>query len=199
MVKRFVNICAICAAFFFASSIALVVLYRFVPVRYTPLMLIRKAEAFREGYSLDIHQEWVKLEQVSPNLICAVIESEDAQFYQHGGFSFEDMFQAYLLNRRCGYIVAGGSTISQQTAKNVFCTPHRTYTRKLFEAYFTVLIELFWGKNRIMEVYLNVVELGNGVFGIEAAAQHIFATSASQLTYTQSELIANRLPNPRIY
>ena len=162
-------------------------------------MLIRKAEAFSKGERLVLKHEWVPIERISPDVISAVIESEDSHFYEHGGFSCEDMLEAFYLNKRMGCIVAGGSTISQQTAKNVFCTPARTYTRKLFEAYFTVLIELLWGKERILEVYFNVIELGNGIFGIEAAAQEYFSTSALHLDYEQSEYIADILPCPRLY
>ena len=109
------------------------------------------------------------------------------------------MIDAFYLNRRVGHIVAGGSTISQQTAKNVFCTPSRTYLRKLVEAYYTMLIELLWGKDRILEVYLNVIELGDGVFGVEAAAQEYFSTSALQLSPGQSASLTGIIPCPRCY
>ena len=183
--QRFIRFCACCAAAFMAVSIALVVLYRFVPVRLTPLMVMRKAEAFGRGERLTLRHEWVPLERISPDMISAVVESEDAHYYEHGG--------------RAGYIVAGGSTISQQTAKNVFCTPARTYVRKLVEAYFTMLIELLWGKDRILEVYLNVIELGDGVFGVESAAQEYFSTSAQQLSPDQSVSLTGIIPCPRCY
>ena len=163
---------------------------------YRSLMLIRKAEAFSKGERLVLRHDWVSIENISPDLISAVIEAEDSHFYEHGGFSYNDMVDAFYRNKRMGRIVAGGSTISQQTAKNVFCTPSRTYTRKLFEAYFTVLIELFWGKERILEVYLNVIELGDGVFGVESAAQIYYGTSAKWLTYPQAEDIAYTIPCP---
>lgn len=197
--QRFIRFCVCCAAAFMAVSIALVVLYRFVPVRLTPLMVMRQSEAFSRGERLELKHEWVPLEQISPDLISAVIESEDAHFYDHGGFSFGDMLDAFYRNRRSGCIVAGGSTISQQTAKNVFCTPARTYTRKLFEAYFTVLIELLWGKQRILEVYLNVIELGDGVFGVESAADEYFSTSALRLNPHQSAALTDIIPCPRCY
>ena len=197
MVKRFVKLCALCVAISFASSIAIVILYRFAPVPVTPLMLIRKSEAFSKGERLELKHEWVPIEQISPDMISAVIESEDAHFYEHGGFSYDDMLNAFYLNKRYGHIVAGGSTISQQTAKNVFCTPSRTYTRKIMEAYFTVLIELLWGKERILEVYLNVIELGDGIFGVESAAQEYFSTSALRLNYTQSDALTYIIPSPR--
>ncbi|MBQ7530124.1 MAG: monofunctional biosynthetic peptidoglycan transglycosylase [Paludibacteraceae bacterium] len=199
MARRFVNICAICAAVFFASSIAIVLVYRFAPVRLTPMMLIRKAEAFSRGERLTLKHEWVPIEQISPDMISAVIESEDAHFYEHGGFSYEDMLDAFYLNKRYGCIIAGGSTISQQTAKNVFCTPARTYTRKAFEAYFTILIELLWGKQRILEVYLNVIETGDGIFGVESAAQEYFSTSALRLNYRQAESLTSVIPCPQCW
>lgn len=197
--QRFIRFCVCCAAAFMAVSIALVVLYRFVPVRLTPLMVMRKAEAFGRGERLTLRHEWVPLERISPDMISAVVESEDAHYYEHGGFSCEDMIDAFYRNRRAGYIVAGGSTISQQTAKNVFCTPARTYVRKLIEAYYTMLIELLWGKDRILEVYLNVIELGDGVFGVESAAQEYFSTSALQLSPGQSVSLTGIIPCPRCY
>lgn len=199
MVKRFVKFCAICAAIFFASSIAMVIIYRFAPVKFTPLMLIRKAEAFSKGERLVLKQDWVPIEKISPDVISAVIEAEDSHFYEHGGFSCDDMVDAFYRNKREGRIVAGGSTISQQTAKNVFCTPARTYTRKLIEAYFTALIELFWGKERILEVYLNVIELGDGVFGVEAAASEYYSTSALRMNYRQAEELVDIIPCPRYW
>ena len=197
MVKRFVKFCAVCAAIFFASSIAIVIFYRFAPVRITPLMLIRKAEAISKGERLELKHDWVPYEKISPDVVCAVIESEDSHFYEHGGFSYNDMLDAFYLNKRMGRIVAGGSTISQQTAKNVFCTPARTYTRKLLEAYFTVLIELFWGKERILEVYLNVIEFGDGIFGVESAAQEYYGTTAIHLSYRQADNLTDIIPCPR--
>ena len=182
---------------FFLSTIALVVLFKFVPVPFTPLMLIRLVEAHREGRQLEIQHEWVPIEDISPELIAAVIDKEDALFYEHGGFDWAAIWCAHQRNQRAGRIVRGGSTISQQTAKNVFCTPSRTYVRKAFEAYFTVLIEFIWGKERIMEVYLNSIEMGDGVFGAEAAAQHYFRCSVSALTVPRSILIARTLSNPR--
>ena len=137
MGKLFVKICVVCAAIFFASSIAIVIVYRFAPVRCTPLMLIRKSQACANGERLELKHDWVPLEKISPDMVCAVIDAEDAHFYEHGGFSYNAMLDAFYRNKRMGYIVAGGSTISQQTAKNVFCYPSRTYTRKIIEAYFT--------------------------------------------------------------
>ena len=185
--------------YFFLSSIALVVLFKFVPVPFTPLMLIRQVEARSEGRRLEIHHEWVPIEEISPELIAAVIDEEDARFYEHRGFDWDAIQCAHRYNQRMGKSIRGGSTISQQTAKNIFCTPSRTYVRKVFEAYFTILIEFIWGKERIMEVYLNSIEMGDGVFGAEAAANYHFRTSAAALSRGQAYDIASGLCNPRIF
>ena len=185
--------------YFFLSSIALVVLFKFVPVPFTPLMLIRQVEARSEGRRLEIHHEWVPIEEISPELIAAVIDEEDARFYEHRGFDWDAIQCAHRYNQRMGKSIRGGSTISQQTAKNIFCTPSRTYVRKVFEAYFTVLIEFIWGKERIMEVYLNSIEMGDGVFGAEAAANYHFRTSAAALDRYEAYYIARGLCNPRIF
>lgn len=177
-------------------SVLQVVVLRFVPITCTPLMLLRKYEATKEGRSLTIQKQWTSLNEMSVNIQKAVIASEDTQFYEHGGFSEEGIRRA-LRESKEGNVRHGGSTISQQTAKNVFCLPHRTYFRKAIEAYYTVLIELIWGKKRILEVYLNVAEMGDGIFGAEAAAQHYFHRCSSKLTSEQAALIAVCLPNPR--
>jgi monofunctional biosynthetic peptidoglycan transglycosylase len=187
------------AFYFFITSIALVLLYRFIPVPFTPHMISRKIEARAEGSTLHILHQWVPIEKISPHLQRSVIEAEDAHFYEHRGFDFDAITYAQEQNERYGMIVSGGSTISQQTAKNIFCTHARTYTRKAFEAYFTILIELLWGKERILEVYLNMIEMGDGVFGAEAAAQSYFHCSAEQLNQYQAAQIALSLPAPRLY
>lgn len=182
---------------FFLSTIALVVLFKFVPVPFTPLMLLRQVEARLEGRHLKIQHEWVPIEEISPELIAAVIDKEDARFYEHSGFDWDAIQCAHRYNQRMGKSIRGGSTISQQTAKNIFCTTSRTYVRKAFEAYFTILIEFIWGKNRIMEVYLNSIEMGDGIFGAEAAANYHFHTSAAALDRYDAYYIASSLSNPR--
>ena len=182
---------------FLLGSIALVLLFRFVPVPFTPLMLLRHIEARQEGRQLDIQHQWRPLEDISPDLIAAVIDHEDAKFYEHRGFDWDAISYAYEQNQRYGRIVCGGSTISQQTAKNIFTFHSRTYLRKAVEAYFTVLIEFFWGKERIMEMYLNMIEMGDGVFGAEAAADYYFSTYASVLNRYEANYLASRLPAPR--
>ena len=197
MAKRFANILSTLLLSFFLSTLLLVLLFKFVPVPYTPLMCLRHIEAYREGRSLDIQHEWVPLEDISPNLIAAVVNHEDAKFYEHRGFDWDAIVYAYEQNQHYGYIISGGSTISQQTAKNIFTFHSRTYLRKAVEAYFTVLIEFIWGKERIMEVYLNMIEMGDGVFGAEAAAEHYFCDSAAGLNRYEANDLAVRLPDPR--
>lgn len=182
---------------FLLGSIALVLLFKFVPVPFTPLMLLRHIEAHQQGRHLEIQHQWTPLEDISPNLIAAVIDHEDAKFYDHRGFDWDAIRCAHKLNQRYGRITCGGSTISQQTAKNIFTFHSRTYLRKAVEAYFTVLIEFLWGKERILEVYLNMIEMGDGVFGAEAAADYYFSTSAAGLNRYDANYIAWRLPDPR--
>lgn len=197
MVNQFVKFLTRLASAFLLVSVCLVLVFRVVPVRLTPLMLIRMVEARRQGNSLAIRQTWVPIENISPDMIAAVVDSEDAHFYTHRGFDWDAICHAYRTNRYYGRIVRGGSTISQQTAKNVFCTPYRTYLRKAFEAYFTALIELLWGKERIMEVYLNVVETGDGLFGVEAISRSYFGHSADRLSTSEARYIASILPCPQ--
>lgn len=181
---------------FFVISIGWTIVLRFVPVYITPLMLIRSVEAIADGEMPKNSKKWVPVEKISPNMIQAVVASEDNLFMEHNGFSFDDIKKAWKNNQK-GRRIKGGSTISQQTAKNVFLWNKRSYLRKGLEAYFTVLIEIFWSKERIMEVYLNVIETGDGIYGVEAAALEYFGKRASQLSKSQSALIAVCLPNPR--
>ncbi len=199
MASRSAKIIAYTIGAFLLSSVSMVVCYRLLPVQTTSLMLIRRAEAHSAGESLAIRRQWVSLEDVSPNMVASVVNSEDAHFYEHRGFDLDAIVHAYRINRAYGQVVMGGSTISQQTAKNVFCTPSRTYSRKVIEAYFTVLIEFLWGKDRIMEVYLNVIEWGDGVFGVEAASEYYFGHSAKFLTEEEVRYLAYLIPNPHGY
>lgn len=184
------------ALIFFAVSLGLVVIERFVPVFVTPLMVIRSVESIFKGEMPKNSKRWVSIDEISPNMVQAVVASEDNLFLYHHGFSFDAITKAFEHNIN-GKRIRGGSTISQQTAKNVFLFPQRSYIRKGLEAYFTVLIELIWNKKRIMEVYLNVIEMGDGIYGVEAAAQEHFGIHASQLSRSQAALIAACLPNPR--
>jgi monofunctional biosynthetic peptidoglycan transglycosylase len=183
---------------FIGLSLFFVVLFKFIPVPFTPLMVIRAVENKMAGKENYFSHDWEPLENISVNLQKAVIASEDGTFLKHNGFDFTAMQKAYKSNER-GRRIKGGSTISQQTAKNVFLWQGRSYFRKGLEAYFTVLIETIWGKKRIMEVYLNSIEMGDGVYGAEAAAQHWYRKDVSSLTLQQAAGIAAILPNPRKY
>ncbi len=183
---------------FFASTILSVVALRWLPVYYTPLMFIRLAQQKSEGQPLTLHHHWVSLEEISPSLPIAVMASEDAHFLEHHGFDYKAIEQAAMRNiKHPEKHRHGASTISQQTAKNVFLWPGRSWVRKGFEVYFTILIELVWNKERIMEVYLNSIEMGDGIYGADAVAEYHFNTTADKLTKAQCALIAVSLPNPR--
>ncbi len=181
---------------FLGTTILWVIIYRFIPVPVTWLMVQRAVERKVEGKTWKIDYRWVSLEDISRNMQKAVVAAEDQRFFDHYGFDFNAIERAYQKNKR-GKKVRGGSTISQQTAKNVFLWPGRSWIRKGFEAYFTLLIEIFWSKRRIMEMYVNVIEMGDGIYGTEAAAQNFFKKSARKLTRNQASLIAAVLPNPR--
>lgn len=181
---------------FFGLSIAFVVIFKFVPVPFTPLMVIRYFENVADGKENNFNHNWEPIENISVNLQKAVIASEDGAFLTHNGFDFIAMQKAYKSNER-GRKIRGGSTISQQTAKNVFLWQGRSYVRKGLEAYFTFLIEVIWGKKRIMEVYLNSIEMGDGIYGAYAATEYWYRKDASDLTMQQAAGIAAILPNPR--
>lgn len=177
-------------------SVIVVVVYRFVPVYVTPLMLSRTVNQLWEGEKVVWKHDWVSLEKISPDLVRAVVASEDNLFLQHYGFDMQQIRKA-IEEAEQGKRRRGASTISQQTAKNVFLLPAHSYVRKGLEAYFTILIEWIWGKERIMEVYLNSIEMGKGIYGAEAVAQAHFSKPASRLTASEAALIAATLPNPR--
>jgi monofunctional biosynthetic peptidoglycan transglycosylase len=177
-------------------SLFFVVLYKFVPVPYTPLMVIRYFENKSAGKNIETKHHWVPIEDISKNLQKAVIASEDGRFFEHNGLDFSAMRKAAVGNFK-GKKLKGGSTITQQTAKNVFLWQGRSYFRKALEAYYTVLIELVWGKQRILEVYLNSIEMGDGIYGADAATQHWYKKECKSLTRMQAAGIAAILPNPR--
>ncbi|MFD2600613.1 monofunctional biosynthetic peptidoglycan transglycosylase [Flavobacterium suzhouense] len=181
---------------FVALSVISVVIFRFVPVPFTPLMITRAFEMKENGREMTSSHDWVPIEEISKNMQRAVIASEDDLFLEHNGFNFDAMYKAYKSNSK-GKKLKGGSTISQQTAKNVFLWQGRSYLRKGLEAYFTMLIELLWSKERIMEVYLNSIEMGDGVYGVQAAAKHWYHKDAKDLTKYEAAGIAAILPNPR--
>lgn len=180
---------------FFGSTVLAVVLYRYVPVYITPLMVIRVVEQKSEGREIKMKHDWVPIDEISQNLVQAVVASEDNLFLYHNGFDFNQIEKA-IEEHREGRRSRGASTISQQTAKNVFLWNGGGWFRKGLETYFTVLIELLWSKERIMEVYLNSIEMGDGIYGAEATAQAKFKKKARRLTKNESALIAATLPNP---
>lgn len=184
--------------FFFGSTILAVLIYRFAPVPLTPLMVIRCAQQVGRGEKIRLKHHWVHLDEMSKYLPVAVMASEDQRFLEHHGFDFTEIQNA-LEERRSGKRFRGGSTISQQTAKNVFLWPESSWLRKGLEVYFTGLIELCWSKERIMEVYLNSIEMGDGIYGAEAVAQQHFGRTAARLTRANCALIAATLPNPLKY
>ncbi len=181
--------------FFFTSTILAVVILKYIPVYITPLMLIRCVEQMIDGEAPQINHRWVPLEKISHNLAQAAMASEDNLFLQHKGFDLEQIQKAQI-DAQKGKRQRGASTISQQTARNVFLWQHRSWLRKGLEAYFTFLIEAIWGKERIMEVYLNSIEMGKGIYGADAVARINFNTTPDKLTRSQSAYIAVSLPNP---
>ena len=198
MLKKLQTLLRWIVLLFFGSTILAVFIYKWCPVYVTPLMIIRCAQQVRHGEQLRLRHHWVPLDSMSIYMPVAVMASEDQRFLTHSGFDFIEIDKA-MEERRSGKRYRGGSTISQQTAKNVFLWPKASWLRKGLEAYFTVLIELVWGKERIMEVYLNSIEMGDGIYGAEAVAQQHFRRTAKTLTRPNCALIAATLPNPLKY
>jgi monofunctional biosynthetic peptidoglycan transglycosylase len=183
------------AILFFASTIFMVVLYRFVNPPLTSLMIIRWFEHDGKNGDFRFEKKWVSLDDISRNMVLAVVAAEDNNFATHFGVDWEAVEKARQINKY-SRIKHGASTITQQTAKNVFLFPSRTWIRKGLELYFTYLIEIFWSKERIMEVYLNVIEMGRGIYGVEAASQCYFHKPAIDLTKTECAMFTAVLPRP---
>jgi len=194
-VKRLFKFLLICLGVFIVTSVLAVVAYKWLPVKVTPLMLIRSWQHKDDKAYTDWQHRWVPLDSISSYLPVAVIASEDQRFLTHSGFDFEAIQKARE-EFETGGRRRGASTISQQTAKNVFLWPQASWLRKGLETYFTFLIESIWTKERIMEVYLNSIEMGPGIYGAEAVAQAHFHTSARSLSRSNCALIAATLPNP---
>ncbi|WP_339649438.1 monofunctional biosynthetic peptidoglycan transglycosylase, partial [uncultured Salegentibacter sp.] len=194
MIKKIFKFLLKLAGILLLFSLFIVLLFKWVPVPFTPLMAIRYFENPEEK----IQHSWVPRQDISRHLQLGVIASEDQNFVKHNGFDIEAIEKAIEDNQK-GKRVRGASTISQQTAKNVFLWPGRNWLRKGLEVYFTFLIETFWSKERILEVYLNSIEMGRGIYGAEAAAQHWFNKSAANLSVYEAAAIAAVLPNPREY
>lgn len=195
MIKKLFKFIFKLILWFIGLTVFWVLLYKFVPVPYTPLMIIRSIEGDK---NYQTRHDWVPIEEISPYLQLAVICAEDQTFLSHSGFDREAIEKALEHNEK-GKKLRGGSTISQQTAKNAFLWPERSWFRKGMEAYFTLLIETLWSKERILEVYLNSIEMGPGVFGAEAASQYWFKKSAKNLKTENAAAIAAILPSPRRY
>nr|MBC7612228.1 monofunctional biosynthetic peptidoglycan transglycosylase [Pseudopedobacter sp.] len=193
--KKLIRLLLKAMLWFFAISIFWVLLYKFINPPITYLMVERGFERNFEGKDWKIAKRWKDFDELSLNLKKAAIAGEDARFMTHHGFDFEAIEKAYEKNKQ-GKKMRGGSTISQQTAKNVFLWSGRSYIRKGFEAYFTFLIELFWSKKRILEVYLNMIETGDGIYGAEQACQTYYGKSADNLSKGQAALLIAVLPNP---
>lgn len=194
MIKRLLRFIFKLLGWFLILSVVWVLLFKWLPVPFTPLMAIRYFENPQEEF----RHEWISFDEISPNLKIAVIASEDQNFLKHRGFDLDAIEKAIEENKK-GKRVRGASTISQQTAKNVFLWPNRSWLRKGLETYFTFLIEVLWTKQRILEVYLNSIEMGKGVYGAEAAAQYWFRKNAENLTPYEAAALAAVLPNPREY
>ena len=195
MIRKLLRFIRKIVIYFILLSILSVIVLRYVPVYFTPLMGIRLIEQIRDKKKPKLLHTWVAYGSISDNLKLAVIASEDQLFFEHKGFDKKQIQKAIEENKKRKR-PRGASTISQQTAKNVFLWPQSSWFRKGLETYFTVLIELFWSKDRILHVYLNSIETGDGMYGAEAVARHHFNTSASKLSQSQSALIAATLPNP---
>lgn len=189
----------------FSLSVVGVLVFSVAPVPVTPLVVLRWIDAKVEGRAARVEKTWISIDQIPPSILRAAIASEDFRFVEHSGFDFDAIQKAIKFNqkfseshRRMGrHRMRGASTISQQTAKNVFLWPSRSWVRKGVEAWFTVLIESVWSKRRILEVYLNVIEFGDGIYGVEAASRHFFKKPAHRLSRSEAALLIAVLPNPR--
>jgi len=184
------------SVWFVGLSLFLVLLFKWVPVPVTHLMLIRSAQQITSGKKLILKHDWVSMKNISPHMQLAAVCSEDQNFFTHHGIDFGAMKKAVNESKKKNGKLRGASTITQQTAKNVFLWPQRSWLRKGLEVWFTGLIELIWGKKRILEVYLNSIEMGNGIYGAEAASKHYFGVKASELSKYQATSIIAILPSP---
>ena len=182
---------------FVGLSLFSVIVFKWVPVPVTPLMLIRTVQQITSGQKVILKHDWVPMKKISPHMQLAAVCSEDQNFFTHHGIDFGAMKKAVNESKKKNGKLRGASTISQQTAKNVFLWPQRSWLRKGLEVWFTGLIELIWGKKRILEVYLNSIEMGNGIYGAEAASKSYFGVKASELSKYQATSIIAILPSPR--
>ncbi len=195
LIRLILRVIKLVVIVFFIASIFLVVLFRFVNPPFTLLMIERGFEQKADGKPWKIDKQWKSFDEIAPSMKRAAVAAEDQSFLENHGFDFRAIEKAIKKNANSKKLI-GGSTISQQTAKNVFLWPGRSFVRKGFEAYFTMLMEIFWSKKRIMEVYLNVIEMGDGIYGAEAASQAYFHKPASELTNHEAAAIAVIFPSP---
>lgn len=197
MIKKFLKIIFWSIVTLMVGSVVLVAVYAVIPPPVTPHMIYKSIEGLTQGRFIGISKDWVSYDEVSPNLYRAIIAAEDRRFMTHNGVDWKavDAAKAYNLRNK-GRKKRGASTVTMQTAKNTFLPHARNYVRKAFEVYFTYLIEAVWGKKRILEVYVNIVEWGEGLYGAEAASQKFFGKPASKLTSREAALLASVLPNP---
>lgn len=196
LLKKLLRFFKYFAILFLVFTLSGVVIYKIIPVPFTSLMFQRMCEQIASGKKVHIRHKWVSMKKISPNMIQAVVAAEDNNFIHHYGIDYEAVQKAYEHNKK-GKKIRGASTITQQTSKNVFLWIGRNYLRKTLEVYYTYLIEIVWGKERIMEVYLNSIEMGDGIFGIEAASLNYFHKHAYNLTKSEAAIIAAAFPNPR--
>ena len=196
--KRALKAIALLLCVFLVSSASMVLLFRFLPIPFSALMVQRRIQSWFSPKPYTSRHDWVPLEEIAPSMGVAVIAAEDQNFPDHFGFDWKAIEKAIAHNERSRR-KRGASTVSQQTAKNLFLWETRSWVRKGFEAYFTLLIEVGWSKSRILEVYLNMVEFGDGVYGVEAASRHFFNKPAKRLRPSEAALLAAVLPNPHRY
>ncbi|HPM89970.1 MAG TPA: monofunctional biosynthetic peptidoglycan transglycosylase [Tenuifilaceae bacterium] len=182
-------------ATFFITTVISVIAFSFINPNLTMLMVAKRVQPLNDGGSNRINHKWVSIDKISPQLVLAVCAAEDNKFMEHNGFDWESIQKAKEHNKK-GKRLRGASTITQQTVKNVFLWPRRSWVRKGFEAYFTFLVEVFWSKERIMEVYLNVAELGRGIYGVESASECYYGKPASKISTYEAAMLATVLPNP---
>jgi monofunctional biosynthetic peptidoglycan transglycosylase len=194
--RRIIAALLIITVGFVTSSVGMTLLFRFVAPPASALMIERRIDSWRSGRKYSSQYEWVRFDRIAPAAASAVIASEDQNFLRHYGFDFASIERAIDHDERSNR-VRGASTLTQQTAKNMFLWQGRTWVRKGLEAYFTVLLETCWGKRRILETYLNIAEFGDGVYGVEAASQRYFHKPASRLMPEEAAVLAAVLPNPR--
>ena len=199
MFRRIFRFFVKAVAWFIGLTLLFVLLFKWFPVPVTPLMVIRTVQQAAAGKEIRMQHDWVAMKKISPNLQLAVIASEDQNFFNHWGFDLEAIDKAIKDSEKRNRKPRGASTISQQTAKNLFLWPGRSWVRKGLEVWFTGWIELLWSKKRILQVYLNIIEMGDGIYGAEAAARHFFGVPAEKLTSRQAATLAAVLPNPRRY